>query len=125
VPLLGPDYRQYLPWWNLYLIGGALLTLALLARSHWRLWQRGADFALALLLVGILWWMAGGESILQPHAAGQALGVAEASAAEALEKTVLPVLRTLFRVGLWIWLVGAVISAIGKGYKLARHAMTS
>jgi hypothetical protein len=118
VPLLGPDYRQYLPWWNLYLIGAALLALALLARSHWRVWLRGADFALAVLLVGILWWMIGGESILQPQAA-------DASAADALEETVVPVLRVVFRAGLWIWLVGAVLSAIGKGYNLVRRAVTS
>ena len=123
IPLLGPDYRLYLPWWNLYLIGAALLALVLLSRTHWRAWLRWVDLALAVLLVGILWWMVGGESILQPQAAWPAAGGGDASAAEALEETVVPVLRVAFRVGLWIWLVGAALSALGKAYKLARRAV--
>ena len=125
VPLLGPDHRQYLPWWNLYLIGAVLLTLALLARTHWRVWMRWADFALSVLLVGILWWTVGGESILPAQAAAQAVGGGDASAADAFEETALPVLRVVFRAGLWIWLAGAVLSAIGKGYKAVRDALTS
>jgi hypothetical protein len=121
VPLLGPDYRLYLPWWNLYLVGGALLILTLIARTHWRAWQRWADLALALLLVGILWWMAGGESILQPLADARAAGGGEGIAPEALEETVLPVVRAVLRAGLWIWLAGAAISAALKGYRLGRQ----
>jgi hypothetical protein len=121
VPLLGPDYQLYLPWWNLYLIGGALLILALLARTHWRAWHRWVDLALAVLLVGILWWMVGSESILQPQVGGQAAGGSATSAVEALEKSVMPVLRVVFRVGLWIWLVGAAFSALSKSYKLVRR----
>ena len=78
--------------------------------------------ALAVLLVGILWWMVGGESILQPQVGGEAAGGSAAWAAEAIEETVLPVLRVVFRVGLWIWLLGAVFSALGKSYKLLRRS---
>ena len=125
VPLLGPDHRQYLPWWNLYLIGAVLLTLALLARTHWRVWMRWADFALSVLLVGILWSMVGGDAILQLQDVAQVVGGGNASAAAAFEETALPVLRVVFRAVLWIWLVGAVLSAIGKGYKVVRDALTS
>ena len=36
----------------------------------------------------------------------------------------MPVLRVVFRVGLWIWLVGAAFSALGKIYKLVRQYST-
>jgi len=125
LPLLGLDYRQYLPWWNLYLIGAALLTLALLARTHWRVWMRWADFALSVLLVGILWSMADGDAIPQLQPLAQIVGGGDASAADAFEERVLPVLRVVLRVVLWACLVGAVLSAMGTGYKAVRRALSA
>ena len=121
VPLLGPAYRLYLPWWNAYLIGGAIAAITLLKYNRWTPLLRGLDLGLALLLVAILWWMTQGDPLLQPEFAWPEGSSVDSNTVERFEKVVAPVLRVTVRVGLWIWLVVAGYSALSKTAKLIRR----
>jgi len=120
VPLLGPAYRLYLPWWNAYLVGGAVAAIALLARNRWTPLLRGLDLGLALLLVAILWWMIHGEPLLQPGQAWPEGSGADPDTVERFEKIVAPVVRVIVQAGLWIWLVVAGYGVLSKAAKLIR-----
>jgi hypothetical protein len=122
IPLLGPAYHQYLPWWNVYLVGGAVTAMLLLARDRYMWALRGLDFGLALLLVAILWWMIHGEPLMQPDFVGMGGAVSDPEVVERFEEVVAPIVRVILRAGLWVWLIVAGYSALAKAVKMLRRA---
>jgi hypothetical protein len=102
IPLLGPAYHQYLPWWNVYLVGGAVTAMLLLARDRHMWALRSLDFGLALLLVAILWWMIHGEPLMRPDFVGMGGAVSDPEVVERFEEVVAPIVRVVLRAGLWV-----------------------
>lgn len=111
IPLLADTFfTAYLPLLNLVWILNICLNLVLLRQGKWQLFTRLFDFALTIFGAIICYRMLIGPDILSM----------EAITPESLRQTLESILPLMLKVALFIGLIGGVIEAARKLYRIVR-----
>jgi hypothetical protein len=114
IPLLAPTFfTAYLPLLNLTWILNIGLNLVLLRQGRWQLFTRLFDFALAIFGVFICYRMLTGPAILSM----------EAITPESLRQLLESILPFMLKVALIIGLIGGIIEAARKLYRIVQTGM--
>jgi len=103
-------FETYLPWINISWIASIGLSIVLLRQGRWQRATRVVDFGLSIL----------GAFILSQMVVGPPLLTMEAIQSESLRDTLSAVLLPMFRFGLIVGLIAAIVEAIRKLFRIFR-----
>ncbi len=112
VPLLGPGLRAMMPLVNLGLAGVLIVNLAVLRAGRWRPLTRWLDLGTTVLFLAVMVRLATGHPLADWSAQQLAeLGLAE-DLADLYRVTVLPIVRSVTKVGLAAGALGFGVAAV-------------
>ncbi len=114
VPLLAPEFQQYLPWLNMW--WGCALTLKLIhiGFGQWHLLTRWADVAVNLLAIGVLLELLIGAPVIGIDPTWVAEHQAAIPALAPFAEKIVPMLVLALRFVFGVALFGTVIDTIQK-----------
>jgi hypothetical protein len=105
IPLLAPTFGVYLFWWNLYWLLALGLSFVLLARGRWSTLLRWVELGLMIFSGTLVYWMLKGPPVIGLTPEYLTLNNTSVSAIRLAEETLIPILTTVFKVGLVLHLV--------------------
>lgn len=120
VPTLAPTFAGYLPWWNIYWTLSLVMSFVLLAAGRWTRLTRGLELGLMVFSGAVVYWMLVGPPVLGLTPAYLALNDTSAGAIRLAEETLIPILTTLFEIGLVVHLIFKAGSVLLKLIRLIR-----
>jgi hypothetical protein len=117
-PLLAPTFGIYLPWWNLYWLLALGLSFVLLARGRWSNLLRWVELGMMVFSGILVYWMVIGPPVIGLTPEYLTLNNTSISAIRLAEETLIPILTTVFKVGLVLHLIFKVLQIFVKLIRL-------
>jgi hypothetical protein len=123
LPLLGPEFKNHLPWLNIWWGLTVALNLVLFRQGHWHKATRWVDFGLSVFGTFVIFQLIRSAPIgLTPEWALRN-GWSEPTLVQ-IDQQLLPSLSTLATGALTIGFIIIVVVAAGKFYKLIKRKST-